>query len=91
MLIIKQFKALLRFNIAVYYREIESVSKELERALNGIADTRYIIDILYYMLIDGRRGIGMWICNYCEKLYNQDSLISRKGLIDYMHFSRHKN
>ena len=76
MLLIKRFKVHFSFDIAVYYREIESCLEELERALNGIVDTRYIVDILDYMLIDGRRGIGMWICNYCEKLYTQDSFIS---------------
>jgi|GEM_PF-6310352 len=59
MLSIKRFKTLVRFDMAEYYRDIESVSKELERALNGIADKMYIVDILDYMLIDGRRGIRM--------------------------------
>ena len=56
MAVIKLFTTILRFVDAEYYRCIESVLNELEMAFSGIAVMLYIIDILYYTVIDDNWG-----------------------------------
>ena len=56
---VKRFKALLRFDIAEYYRDIESCLNGLQMALNGIVAVLYVIDILCYTIIVGSWGFGM--------------------------------
>lgn len=58
MAVIKLFETLLRFVKAEYYRDIESVLNRLEMAFSGIVVMLYIIDILYYTVIDDSWGIG---------------------------------
>ena len=67
MVVIKRFKVLLRFDIVEYYRGIESGSTGLEMALNEVFDILYIIDILYYTIVNDNWGIGCcysynWLC-----------------------------
>jgi hypothetical protein len=62
MLLIKRFSALLRFDIAEYFRGGESVLNWLEMVLSRIVDILYMIDIQIYVYWSVNWGIGVWNC-----------------------------
>ena len=63
----KQFTTLLRFFNGRYYRDIESVSKGIEIALDEIVEKLHITDILYYTIIATNWVIGKAIYKNCDK------------------------
>jgi hypothetical protein len=58
LLVIKPFKALLRFINSRYYSKGDRVSTGPEMALNEIFMILHVIDILYHTIIDANWGIG---------------------------------
>lgn len=56
--VIKRFTALLRFDEVEYYRGGLGALKGLKMAFSAIVAMLYVIDMLYYTVVNNKRELG---------------------------------